>query len=288
MIAHRIMEYDEPKFKWGLIMLKCWNYLMPVIHMLPQLAPSCGDPHLHPIPTPDNGAVPEATLHCLEMSDNQMTQLYAKLPLAERLDLQLIHGDGGKALALCRGQVAIFIRLLEHLGNSYSSSIDALKLAYDSIKPMESYLNGRYSCCGDQSRLVQLCLDYTHHRDTLDRLQPQRFCIDEILLRVLGTIGDPEIIQKAKQAVRVYSVATNGKYRTAADMTYDHSLQLQDAIPLPAMEDYEIERSDPLLERHRGTSLTSVFDDSSHVLWHAVAASLGRAGIENRTELDQT
>lgn len=44
--------------------------------------------------------------------------------------------------------------------------------------------------------------------------------MDETLLRVLGTIGDPEMIDKAKQAVHTYRLAANGKYRTAAEMTY--------------------------------------------------------------------
>lgn len=359
MIACGLMKYDQPEFEWGLIMLKRWQSLTLVIHMLPQLARSRGDPvvitsavgeytksvflcpefvdtllgyfrarrlfkllegcsrdgvdlvnsehhrecvlaclkacfymtemlewtaylrttgikllahftdstsdavskyaicvtarfsaelqrrvyssrdfsvlnnimffcsntpdrKLHPIPTFDDGSLPEAIPHYLDVSDSRMTRLYEKLSPTERLDLQLIHGDGSKALALCRGQVAIFIRLLERLGNSHSSTVDALKLAYDSIEPMKPYLNARYSCRRDQAWLVQLCLDYTHHRGTLDRFQPQRFCMDEPLLRVLGTIGDPETIEKAKQAVHTYRLAANGKYHTAADVAYEH------------------------------------------------------------------
>lgn len=356
MVAQGIMDYDEPEFKWGMIMLKRWNSLTHILHILPDLARSGGTPvvitaavgenmksvflcpefvdtllgyfrssrlfrllndciydgvdlihngthreralaclkacvymveilewtpylrtygikvldrltsstsdviakyavcatarfaadlhqkiylsreysimnnivcfcaytadyHFHPIATFDNQALPETMPHHFEITDRQMLKFYEQLPLADRLDLQLIHKEGGKALALCRGQVAIFVRLLERIGNSYSSTVDALKLAYDSTRSMERYLNARYSCCSDQARLVQLCVDYTHHQGmALDRLQPQRFCMDEILLQVISTVGDPDIIERAKDVVHTYSVAANGKYRTAAEV----------------------------------------------------------------------
>ncbi|KAF7981971.1 hypothetical protein HWV62_30783 [Athelia sp. TMB] len=230
------------------------------------------DRNLHPTTTFTIKNIPEAMPNYLDMAERHMNWLLQQLPSSEVQYLQSIYEDGNKALGLCRGQVGLFIRLLERLGSPYASSVDALKLAYDVVRPMEPYLNARFSSRGDQTRLVKLCVDYTHTRGTFDRSNHQQFCLDELLLRVLGTIGDPGVIEKAKTAVHEYGRAASGKYSTSARIIYD---QLCDIIPLPAIDDSPSEKSVCLPMQNEGSPAKTLeaMGLEDHVRWHPAAVS---------------
>ncbi|KZP06862.1 hypothetical protein FIBSPDRAFT_876124 [Athelia psychrophila] len=193
----------------------------------------------------------------LKEMEERTTSLYSKLPQVEQSTLPSSAGiDRSKALALCRGHIRLLVALLEHF--CYPSEYDdsALRLAHRTITEMAPYLNARFSCHRDQMQLVELCKTIFDGLSGMQTAPVSQFIL--LLLDVLGTIGDPNCMDSAKNAVRGCLSSFGGK--GDLDAVNAAVTKLENMTPLAPLEDEDDERDEVVIKPAQQTAIMSTVD----------------------------